>query len=1740
MPVQKLKIISGRSNYKGDTLGFQGVSLRALAKFWRLVQQWKYPAQLRDAFLEWMRDIFSWLQTPARARRSNSSKLPLISLTKIRRFPRPPGPVRWAAASIFLIFIPIVLINLLFPEQPSAWYNSSWTNRKAITIDHTKVAGSSDHANFPVLVSITDSDLLAQAQADGDDILFTAANGTTKLDHEIESYTSGTGALVAWVRIPTLDYDNNTVINMYYGNGSASSQQNATAVWDSNYKGTWHLSEDPSTGAPQMQESTSNNFDGTSNGTMTSGDQVAGKTNGALDFDGSNDYIGTGNQTALNAGSAFTISGWINRTANSPTGIAGVIAGKWNGTGSSGWFLEVTDSDQGAANQIRFFVGGLSDTSLYSTTSTVSNSTWYYVTAVYNGSNKILYMNGSSVGSEASTGTPTTTTDAFQIGYDIASGATNNYFAGILDEIRVSNTARSADWITTEYNNQSSPSTFYTLGTEETEGASDDWYNAAWPYRKAITVDHTLVLGSTDLADFPMLVSITDADLLAHAQADADDIFFTAADGLTKLDHEIESYNSGTGALVAWVRIPALDYDNNTIIHMYYGNSGASNQESVSSVWNNAYQGVWHLAENPAGTAPQMVDSTSNVRHGTSNGTMTSGDQVAGKLNGSLDFDGSNDTIVIDSAGLNTLGNYNAGTAFTFQAWVKTTSTANQSILNFGNSASGTQLLGMQVYTNKLNFQYRTNNNVELAGGIFTSTTAINNGSWHFVTIVRSGSTFRVHVNGSQENSTTSTGYDNMTINRQTIGAARKNTTSEYFVGGIDNVRVLNTALSADWITTEYNNQNSPSTFYSVGLEETPSVIANSLGAELAADANLIGHWKLDDNTGASATDSSGNSYTGTLVGNATWVNGKFGSGVTFDGTGDRIGIDNSALNSFGSYNAGTGTTVMAWIKTTATANQTAVSFGSSSSGTPLFNMTLLTTGVVRYQYRTDNNQELNAGTWDTTVTVNDGNWHHVALRRSGNTFEIYVDGVLAKTGTSASTYNTLTGNTQTIGAWRSTSTSQEFNGQIDDVRIYSDARTPGEIVMDMNAGHPLGGSPIASQLLYWGLDEQQGQTAASRGFSSGKNGTFGTNTSVSTDDPTWKTATDCKVNGCLSFDGGDYVKTANNALDGLSTQASVSLWFKTSSTGENLLFSNEGYHAVYMNFGGVSGKMTAFFDGSSGGNPSTALSYNDNTWHHMIATNNGTTTKLYIDGKKVLDFSETFAAATSTQPFVLGAQYTGATSFYTGSLDELKVYTAALSESEILIDLNAGSAINFNTGTGVEAAQLSDGAGNPPVGYWKLDENTGTTSVVDSSGNNLTGTLAGSMTAADWVPGNIGSALDFDGTDDAVSFGTTSVLKFGSGNFTYSAWVKTSATGATDVYIADSNNATAERLLYTGGANTAVCFARDASGNSATATGTTTITNGVWHHLACVRSGSSVYIYVDGRLEGSGTNGSVGSTDTTPAASTTIAKRDNAAGLNMAGLMDEVKIYNYARTAAQVAYDYNRGGPVGWWKFDECTGTTAYDSSGNANNGTITIGGTGTYTSAGTCGSGTSTHAWNAGTVGKLNASLGFDGTNDYIDLGSSSLFKFTTSPFSLSAWIYMDTNNKSIISSDNASTGFGLLVSSDKLRFVGRGTSSVTLDSNTSLTTGQWYHVAMVYTGANGNRYLYINGILDASDSFTGSITSATSNLFIGQRADGIQRFGGRIDDVRIYNYALSLTQITQIIGGGTAFFGPATGSP
>jgi len=371
------------------------------------------------------------------------------------------------------ILIAILLVGLVFIFQTdtkkveSAWYGSggSWVYRKPITIDNTKVSGGSALSNFPMLFSVTDTDLKdttnggKMGKSDGTDMLFTSSDGTTKLSHEIASYNSTTGEVTVWVKIPSLSNSVDTTIYVYYGNASAADQQDITGTWNSNYVGVYHMNEDPSGTAPQVLDSTSNNYDLTSAGSMTSGDLVAGKFDSAIDYDGSDDKLTNGSVTGV-SGYPITVSAWSKATTGD-NGTQRSVAGIGNSIANNDYVAVGWSSTTGKA-RAAVRTGGSYNS--IGTGTVIGTDIWTHIVAVFrSATDREYYVDGVSKGS-ATLSVVAPTFSAIAVG---GAYGGSSVFATI-DEARILTTSLSADWITTEYNNQSATSTFYTYSVGDT------------------------------------------------------------------------------------------------------------------------------------------------------------------------------------------------------------------------------------------------------------------------------------------------------------------------------------------------------------------------------------------------------------------------------------------------------------------------------------------------------------------------------------------------------------------------------------------------------------------------------------------------------------------------------------------------------------------------------------------------------------------------------------------------------------------------------------------------------------------------------------------------------------------------------------------------------------------------------------------------------------------------------------------------------------------------------------------------------------------------------------------------------------------------------------------------------------------------------------------------------------------------------------------------------------------------
>ncbi|MHA2334741.1 MAG: DUF2341 domain-containing protein, partial [Candidatus Hodarchaeales archaeon] len=703
----------------------------------------------------------------------------------------------------------------------SDWSQPLFRYRKNITINASEVSGNL--VNFPVLLNLTDSDLqdANKVQADGDDILFTDASGK-KLDHEIEIFNQSIGQLIAWVRVPILSGTSNTNITMYYGNNAVNSQENPTGVWNNSYDAVWHLSQD-------VSDSTSNNNDGTNFGST----DVSGKIANGQNFDGVDDYIDVGSGTSINnlfSGGA-TISFWIKPSGWGENDYGRILDKATSTGGANGWGLHVDDYGGIPTRTIVFQRGFSTFRGVWGApTDSISLNQWQHVVIAYDESSTsndpIIYINGiSQTINELEAPSGVASDDSAQsLRIGNYAGGTTRTFDGIIDNIQIHTNILSADWVLTEYENQNSPENFYSVSNEKIY--QNWWADISFSKRKDIAINNSKV--SSDLSDFPVLVDLYDTDMhdTQKIQADGDDVLFTDASG-TKLNHEIELFDqagNGTHAhLVAWVRVPDLSSTEDTTISMYYGNSDLENQESPEGVWDSNFAGVWHLKEDPSGSAPQMKDSTYNLNHGTSQGSMTGTDQVNAQIDGGLDYDGSNDNIATQE------NNILAGlSSFTISAWIQPGSTQLDfcGIVEFDNSTDTNSFdVAMELRSTRV-----PRVNVWTTSGFqfLDSSTVLPTTSLSYFVFVYDGD-LNIFLDGAFDSSTSHSG--NIRNNYRFINIGRNTHDGISFNGLIDEVRISTITRSADWIATEYNNQYDAASFYSVGSEnvydDTPPLINN-------------------------------------------------------------------------------------------------------------------------------------------------------------------------------------------------------------------------------------------------------------------------------------------------------------------------------------------------------------------------------------------------------------------------------------------------------------------------------------------------------------------------------------------------------------------------------------------------------------------------------------------------------------------------------------------------------------------------------------------------------------------------------------------------------------------------------------------------------------------------------------------------------------------------------------------------
>ncbi|HEV8249301.1 MAG TPA: LamG-like jellyroll fold domain-containing protein, partial [Gaiellaceae bacterium] len=456
-----------------------------------------------------------------------------------------------------------------------------------------------------------------------------------------------------------------------------------------------------------------------------------------------------------------------------------------------------------------------------------------------------------------------------------------------------------------------------------------------------------------------------------------------------------------------------------------------------------------------------------------------------------------------------------------------------------------------------------------------------------------------------------------------------------------------------------------------------------------------------------------------------------------------------------------------------------------------------------------------------------------------------------------------------------------------------------------------------------------------------------------------------------------------------------------------------------FLGIDAATGRLVADFEDTSGGanHPVTGTTVvTSNVWHHAAVTFNGTVLTLYLDG--VADGVPLAVTATpesaSIQHAALGTAMnsTGvAAGFFQGILDEARIWNVARTALEI----NSSRSQEITSAPGL-------------IARWGLNEGAGST-IGDSTGNLNVGTANSAPTWSTDVPTLTAapawnSGLYLGGASGYVTFGAAPSL--GASQFTLETWFKRTGAGAgtstgsggvTAVPLvtkgrAEGENSNVDMNYFLGidatSGRLVADFEEGATGASPglnhPITGGTVVTNNVWHHAAATYDGQTWRLYLDGALDGTLAVGQPPRSDSIQHAAlgTAMTSTGAAAGF-FQGVLDEARIWNYARTQAQIQatkdFEVSSGsGVVGRWGLNEGGGTSAATSFGSAN-GTINNAGwvAGAPVSPGGDATPPAQPQGLTATAGNGSVSLSWTPNTD-ADLRGYNLYRSTSSPVSTS----------------------------------------------------------------------------------------------------------------------------------------------
>ena len=371
--------------------------------------------------------------------------------------------------------------SIAFPGPGIGPYGSSGFNgflhNRDISINPASTLVPSTQTNFPVLITGTLA-YLAVVGSSGQinntttlngytvpaDLSFTSDSGcNTPLNWEVEpAYVTSTGAITVWVNVPSLGTGVTHIWMCYNKVANTTYQGNATSTWDSNFVRVFHMADGNTNTVVVDSTAAATNGVNAHNTNTTTG---TGQFNRALTYNGSTDW--TTAAIDLSAQALVTVSAWINWTTFANDDKLAFEFGTPNFPSNNG-FVWDADSSVGSA----FLIGSgktTGGTQWSDTFTRPSAAAWHYYSTVLNRTTPVnlAYRDGISQTLTMASHTASTMGNFDNTTLYFMSRSTSSLFgAGSMQEVRISKTTRTANWVTTEYNNQSNPSAFSTIGAE--------------------------------------------------------------------------------------------------------------------------------------------------------------------------------------------------------------------------------------------------------------------------------------------------------------------------------------------------------------------------------------------------------------------------------------------------------------------------------------------------------------------------------------------------------------------------------------------------------------------------------------------------------------------------------------------------------------------------------------------------------------------------------------------------------------------------------------------------------------------------------------------------------------------------------------------------------------------------------------------------------------------------------------------------------------------------------------------------------------------------------------------------------------------------------------------------------------------------------------------------------------------------------------------------------------------------